>query len=103
MPKVFISQPMGGLTSEEIASARNEAVFILDHLYEDGYEIIDSNIIVQDCESKSSAWYLGQSIVRLSEADVAIFCKGWQSARGCWLEHEVCIRYGIKTIYSHLA
>ena len=35
-----------------------------------------------------------ESIKLLSEADIVIFAKGWEEARGCIIEHECCEKYG---------
>ena len=40
-------------------------------------------------------WWLGRSLMKLSEADVAIFGDQWEKYNGCSIEHEVCQRYGI--------
>lgn len=37
----------------------------------------------------------------LSTADVAYFAKGWEEARGCKLEHECAIQYGIDVIEDY--
>lgn len=36
--------------------------------------------------------------MRLAEADIAYFAKGWQYARGCKIEYECALKYGIKVI-----
>ncbi|MCI6068366.1 MAG: hypothetical protein MR707_09135, partial [Galactobacillus timonensis] len=43
-------------------------------------------------------WFLGKSLELLSTADIAVFAKGWRSARGCMIEHECAVAYGIETI-----
>ena len=45
-------------------------------------------------------WYLGESLKKLSEADVAIFAKGWWRSRGCKVEHESAVAYGIEVLYE---
>ena len=32
----------------------------------------------------------------MSECDTVYFCKGWENARGCKIEHEVAKSYGYK-------
>lgn len=39
--------------------------------------------------------YLARSIEFLAKADVAIFAPGWQAARGCRIEHQCALEYGI--------
>lgn len=94
--KVFISQPMLGRSDEEIASERN---IVINELKLSGYEIIDSMIAETAPEtSQRGAWYLGESIKLLSQADAAYFTDGWVSTRGCKIEHDVAMAYGIKII-----
>ena len=97
MTKIFISQPMNGKTTEEIENERN---YIIDKLRENEcVEIIDSFFKDKPYES-SPLWYLGESIKLMSEADVVFFCNGWQTARGCQIEHDCALEYGIDTMYE---
>ena len=43
-------------------------------------------------------WFLGKSLELLSGADIAYFAKDWQKARGCKIEHECAVEYGISRI-----
>lgn len=97
MPKIFISQPMNGKTNEEIEDKRN---YIIDRLSENEcVEIIDSFFKDEPYEALP-LWYLGESIKLMSEADVVFFCDGWQTARGCQIEHDCALKYGIDTMYE---
>ena len=97
MPKIFISQPMNGKTNEEIKNERN---YIIDKLREnESVEIIDSFFKDKPYEA-SPLWYLGESIKLMSEADIVFFCNGWQTARGCQIEHDCALEYGIDTMYE---
>lgn len=77
--KVFISQPMKGLSEKEIKSNREKAIRKIKSLYGDDAEIIDSYME----GGGAPLWCLGKSIELLSIADVAYFLKGWNKARGC--------------------
>lgn len=97
MTKIFISQPMNGKTTEEIENKRN---YIIDRLKENEcVEIIDSFFKDEPYEALP-LWYLGESIMLMSEADVVFFCNGWQTARGCQIEHDCALEYGIDTMYE---
>lgn len=97
MTKIFISQPMNGKTTEEIENERN---YIIDRLREnESVEIIDSFFKDKPYEA-SPLWYLGESIKLMSEADIVFFCNGWQTARGCQIEHDCALEYGIDTMYE---
>lgn len=102
MPKIFISQPMNGKTTEEIENKRN---FIIDRLAtqfareNECIEIIDSFFKDTSHDAKP-LWYLGESIKLMSEADIVFFCDGWQTARGCQIEHNCALEYSIDTMYE---
>lgn len=101
--KVFISQPMQGLTDEEILKAREEAIVYakahLPHLKDEEIEIINSFFPGAVAENRP-LWNLGKSLQLLSEADVCLFIGSWVMSRGCRIEHECCLQYGIKAIYK---
>ena len=100
--KVFISQMMRGLTDEEILKTREEAIEFakttIDLSSGDTIEIIDSFFQSAPAEAKP-LWFLGKSLELLSTADVCLFVGDWENARGCRIEHECCVQYGIPRIY----
>lgn len=98
MKKLFISQPMKGKTDEEILKERETAIEQAEELLKEPVEVIDSFFKGAPADAKP-LWFLGKSLELLSNADVAYFAKGWEEARGCKIEHESCLAYGIKTIY----
>ena len=101
MKKVFISQPMNGLSDLQILEERRRAV---EKLYDMGYEpkeitIIDSFIKDTAPDNVNSAlWCLGKSLELLADADIAVFSKGWKNARGCLIEFNCVKKYGISYI-----
>lgn len=94
MKKVFISQPMRGKSDKEILSERKALIEKVSTLDSD-IEVLDSFF---DDYNGNALGFLGKSIELLSKADVACFGKGWESARGCVIEHQCCEAYGIKII-----
>ena len=100
MKKLFISQPMKGLTDKEILKAREEIKTRAEQAIGEQVELIDSFIedYPREINKSISVWYLGKSIQFLSQADVAYFGGDWRNARGCKIEYEVANAYGIKTI-----
>ena len=44
--------------------------------------------------------YLAKSLELLADADVAYFAPGWDKARGCRIENECAIEYGIEEIHE---
>jgi hypothetical protein len=97
MTKLFISQPMRGLSEKEIFRRRVElktkAQFILD----DEVEVLDSYFVNAPLSS-APLWYLGRSLQILSSADVAMFAKDYQDTRGCKIEYDCALAYSIPTI-----
>ena len=97
--KIMISQRMGNKTNEQIRAERQE---IVQELVKRNYEVIDT--IFEEETPKGAnipVYYLGKSIEALSKADKVLFMNGWENARGCILEHEICLRYEIPVIYEN--
>lgn len=102
MKKLFISQPMKGKTDEEILAVRNKAIASAEKHLGEKVEVIDSFFQSAPADAKP-LWFLGKSIELLSNADVAYFAKGWDEARGCKIEHECALQYGIDIIEDYTA
>ena len=100
MKKLFISQPMRGLSDEEILKAREEILIKAEKKIGEPVELIDS--FIEDYPGEINkhipVFYLGKSIQFLSQADIAYFGGDWRNARGCKIEHEIAKQYGIKII-----
>ena len=100
--KVFISQPMNGLSEEEILGNRDRAIKYLKKTYGEDVDIIDSyfgdNITIE--ATNEPAYYLGKSIEMMADADLVFFAKGWKKARGCCIEEKVASEYGIARKYE---
>lgn len=97
--KVFISQPMKGLSDKEILAVRDKAAKSVEMLVGRPVVILDSLVLKDPPEGVNEGlWYLSRSIATLSNADIAYFCEGWQDARGCKIEHTCAIEYGIRVL-----
>lgn len=98
MIKAFISQPMRDKTNEQIEEERARAINVIKDRYPDEeVEIIDS--FFKDApHDKKPVWFLGASIQKLAEADVAYFIGEWRNYRGCKIENTIANEYGIVTI-----
>ena len=94
MKKLFISQPMKGKTDEEILKERQMAIEKARNALSEDVEVIDSFFQSAPVDAKP-LWFLGKSLELLSTADIAYFADGWANARGCKIEHECAIQYGI--------
>ena len=94
--RVMISQPMKGLTREEIERNRAEAV---KRLGAEGHEVVDS--IVTDeppADSNAALHCLGKSFQIMATCDAVLFLEGWEQARGCRMERAACEAYGVKVM-----
>lgn len=96
--RVMISQPMNGLTEEQIEKNRAAAVARIQAA---GHTVVDS-IIADDppADSNAGLFYLGRSLQIMAECDAVLFIEGWEQARGCIIEHIACNGYGIAILES---
>ena len=90
---IFISQPMGGRSDDEINVERRRVIEIARQQFGevDALETFFSDF----GPAAKPLDYLARSIEFLAKADVAIFAPGWQDARGCRIEHQCALEYGI--------
>ena len=104
--KAMLSQPMAGKTDEEIVATREKAIAALK---ENGYEVVNT-LFTDEWYSRENLkkrgvvqiplCFLAKSIENMSLCHAAYFCKGWENARGCKLEHAVAEAYGLEIIYE---
>lgn len=97
---------MAGRTDAEIVAAREKAVKALEV---QGYEIVNT-LFTDEWYSKEKMaergvvqiplCFLAKSLENMSLCHAAYFCKGWQEARGCRIEHEAAVAYGLEIIYE---
>lgn len=101
MKKLFISQPMRDKTDEEIKSERNKIIQRLKEGYpNEDIEVIDSFFENAPHDAKP-LWFLGKSLELLSTADIAYFANGWENYRGCKIENQCAIAYGIDVVEDY--
>ena len=104
--KAMLSQPMGGKSEEEIVETRNRAIAALE---EQGYEIVNTLFTDEwyrreNMEERGVVQiplcFLAKSLENMSLCHAAYFCKGWEKARGCRIEHDAAVAYGLTVIYE---
>ena len=102
MKRLFISQPMNGRTDEDIKDERDRLARKVSKAIGENVEIIDSLFKNKFLNPKknSDLQCLGQSLEQMANADIAYFAKGWRNARGCRIEHECALAYGIQVKYE---
>lgn len=104
--KAMLSQPMAGKTEQEIIETRERAITALK---ENGYDIV--NTLFTDEWYSNEAMeargvvqiplcFLAKSLENMSLCHAVYFCKGWENARGCRIEHEAAKAYGLEIIYE---
>lgn len=89
----MISQPMGGLSDEVIDRERSRIIDILS-----GY-----NISVKETRFSfppflvrhMGLYYLAKSLEAMSDVDLVYFCRGWERNRGCRIEYQAAVEYGL--------
>jgi len=97
---IFISQPMQGKTQEEIKKTYENCFERCKERY--GADIVMINSYIEDAPADAfPLWYLGESIKRMSEADAAYFAKGWEQTRGCRIENQCAIEYGLEVVEDY--
>ena len=93
---LFISQPMSGLTNDEILKVREKATqFILDKYPQNDVLVLPSYKEQSDnaYNAASAVDLLGNAISLMARANVIYFVPGWQKSRGCQIENEVARRW----------
>lgn len=91
---IMISQPMKGLSHDEVMNNRKA---LIDKLQNLGHTVIDTvfdiNAVPEKCNKP--IWCLGRSLQALAMVDAVVFMEGWDKARGCKIEHLICEQYGM--------
>lgn len=102
--KVFISQPMSGLTDAEIIAVR-EKIFGDFEAENPNAELLDS---YGEVKSRMGEYYtyehpnvamLSKAVDELADADVILFAPGWEKHRGCRIEEKIATYYDIPKKY----
>ena len=104
--KAMLSQPMAGKTEQEITDTRNRAIEALEAR---GYEVVNT-LFTDEWYSKEKMQergvvqiplcFLAKSLENMSLCHAAYFCRGWENARGCRIEHDAAKAYGLEIIYE---
>ena len=106
MKRAMLSQPMAEKTDDEIKETREKAIKTLENK---GYKIVNT-LFTDEWYSKEKMaergvvqiplCFLAKSLENMSLCHAAYFCKGWENARGCRIEHEAAKAYGLDIIYE---
>lgn len=106
MKKAMLSQPMAGKTEDEIVATRDRAIKALE---DRGYEVVNT-LFTDEWYSKENMeergvvniplCFLAKSLEKMSLCHTVYFCKGWEKTRGCKIEHDAAVAYGLEVIYE---
>lgn len=106
MMKAMLSQPMAGKSEEEIKTTREKAIEVLK---DKEYEVVNTLFTDEWYSSDKmkergvvqiSLCFLAKSLENMSLCHAAYFCKGWEQARGCRIEHDAAVAYGLTILYE---
>lgn len=97
--KVVISQPMNGKPEEQIKEERKELVKSIELSGDEVINTVFTQESPKDCDT--AIYYLAKSIEAIGKADMVVFMKGWEKARGCVIEHLVAVKYDKEIIYCN--
>ena len=109
---IFISQPMTGKSEEEILTTRQREIDKIHQLFDaDGEQVNIIASYIDDATRKHfqehmgdainwDIYWLSQSLQKLAMADMIWLCDGWKHSKGCNIEHECAIQYGLDIVYS---
>ena len=106
MMKAMLSQPMAGKSEEEIRATRGKAIKALEKR---NYEIVNTLFTDEWYSSDKMKergvvqiplCFLAKSLENMSLCHAVYFCKGWEQARGCRIEHDAAVAYGLTIFYE---
>lgn len=93
---------MNGRTNKEIQKERDEIALALENR---GFEVVNSFFVEEKTNEENlenlgvknnPVWFMAKSIEAMSFCDAVLFVHGWQNARGCNIEHEIAVAYGLE-------
>lgn len=89
---------MKSKSTEQVRAEMSKVFAVIEEKLPEA-ELIDS--IIDDADKDialrgddAGLWYLGKSIILLSEADLVFFVNDWANYRGCSTERKVAEDYG---------
>lgn len=94
---IFVSMPMNGKTDEEILNKIEE---IRHKLPLDEVKTGFINFYYMPETNNTPVYCLDWAIQEMANCDVVYFAQGWQTARGCQIEHDICVEYGIPMMFE---
>lgn len=97
MKLLFISQPFSGRTEDEVFEERTKILRKVEAIYKEKFSVIDQYHQAAP-EGAGQFYYLSQDILMMDKADLVAFSPDWKLAKGCRVEHELAVSYGLNMI-----
>lgn len=101
--KCFMCVPMRGRSDEEI---QRECDRFGELLKAEGYELVyptladeEGNVFPAPETEQERVHDLGHVVCAISECDAVAFARGWHTANGCRIIHEICTAYHMPMIF----
>lgn len=108
MLRVFISVPMSGRSNEEVLKQiedvkrdvlenhiyGDEEIMFVDNLEYEPKSLLEANPVIPNL------LYLGQAVKKMGMCNAVVFAPGWDNARGCRIEFDVAIEYGLPRYFA---
>lgn len=104
----MISQPMNKISEDEIVRVKSKAITTLESMgysvintyWKDDYYGMEEGILKKNEVKNVPLYFVARALNAMSRCDAIYFCQGWETARGCKVEHQAAIEYGLKCIYE---
>lgn len=93
MNKLYVSLPITGKKIDEIKKKCDAAKL----MYSEQWDVITPLDIITDQDTPYEEC-MGECIKVLLKCDAALFLSGWSESKGCNLEFNTCLIYGITTL-----
>lgn len=89
MKYAMISQPM---SDEAVRAQATEYLgyTVVNSYFADEHQLKDAMQV-----ANPPVYFLSKSIERMAECHAVYFAEGWENARGCKIEHETAVAYGM--------
>lgn len=107
--KIFISQPMTGLSEEEILFTRKKEEIKARLMFGDDVEFASSYIyenirkrLEEKYKNDNTNWeiyWLTRSLGSMYTCDTLWLVEGWENSKGCQIEREIAEMYGLDVYY----
>lgn len=94
--KIYISLPITGRDIEEVEA---RCIFASGVLEKKGHVPVSPLDVSADRDAPYSE-HIGKDIAALLESDAVVFLEGYESSKGCRLEHAAAKLYGKEIYYS---